>query len=83
MRLPCQCGPKTEQSLFCLCYLALLCGSCNMRARLYTHTYAGQEADAVAALPDLGPPATKAAATGTDDESVNVRAARAKKNLGA
>ncbi len=55
----------------------------NLTLSLYSHTYAGQEADAVAALPDLGPPATKAAATGTDDESVNVRAARAKQNLGA
>lgn len=34
----------------------------------YTHVYAGQEADAVAALPDLAAPPEKAArATGTDD----------------
>lgn len=34
----------------------------------YTHVFAGQEADAAAALPDLNPPAKQSAkATGTDN----------------
>jgi len=54
------CHPKVAQSIMRHCTIDLTMSR-------YSHVFAGQEADAVAALPDLGLPVTKAAkATGTD-----------------
>jgi hypothetical protein len=55
------CHPKVAQSIMRHCTIDLTMSR-------YTHVFAGQEADAVAALPDLDTPAAGAAkATGTDD----------------
>jgi len=52
--------PKVAQSIMRHCTIDLTMSK-------YSHVFAGQEADAVAALPDLGLPVAKAAiATGTD-----------------
>ena len=56
--------PKVAQSIMRHCTIDLTMSR-------YTHVFAGQEADAVAALPDLGRPAKGSAkATGTDDRPV-------------
>ena len=55
------CHPKVAQTIMRHCTIDLTMSR-------YTHVFAGQEADAVAALPDLGKPAAgEAKATGTDD----------------
>ena len=55
------CHPKVAQSIMRHCTIDLTMSR-------YTHVFAGQEADAVAALPDLDRPAAgQAKATGTDD----------------
>jgi hypothetical protein len=58
------CHPKVAQSIMRHCTIDLTMSR-------YTHVFAGQEADAVASLPDLGKPAAGAAkATGTDGRTV-------------
>jgi len=58
------CHPKVAQTIMRHCTIDLTMSR-------YTHVFAGQEADAVAALPDLGKPAKGTAkATGTDGWTV-------------
>ena len=60
--------PKTAQEL-------MRHSDINMTMSRYTHTYRGQESNAVAGLPDLSLPSQgkqKALATGTDDRPVNI-----------
>ena len=58
--------PKVAQSIMRHCDI-------NLTMSRYTHTLAGQEAKAVAGLPDLSLPSSeKQVATGTDDKSVGM-----------